>query len=366
MADARGAASRVLGDAALFAAAFGLVVISMLAIVSAVGQEAPGLALRHGLWALAGIFAAGALAQVSARRWMDLAWLVYGVGIFALVLVEVAGATRLGAQRWLSIGGFSLQPSELAKLGTLWLLAQVLGSTPPPLPARVIWGSLALAALPAGLVFLQPDLGSATIFGAIWLGMVWVAGMPARWLALLGGAGLAALPLGWHLLKAYQRERLLVFLNPHIDPLGAGYTIIQSMIAIGSGQWWGRGWFAGTQNRLSFLPEHHSDFIFAVVGEEWGLIGGCLVVGLFLVLLYRIARLAHQAIQPPARLFAVGVFSWIGYQAVVNMGMVMGLLPVVGVPLPLVSYGGTSMLMLWVTLGLLQSVHRTEVSATEL
>lgn len=351
-----------VGDGRLFAAAIGLVLVSMMAIVSAVGQETPGLAVRHGLWALAGILAAGGLAQVNARRWMDLAWLVYGLGVLALLLVEVAGATRLGAQRWLSVGGFSLQPSELAKLGTLWLLAHWLGQAPPPLPARIVWGSLAIAAFPAGLVFLQPDLGSATIFGAIWLGMVWVAGASARWMAVFWGAAFACLPLGWQVLKAYQRERLMVFLNPHIDPLGAGYTIIQSMIAIGSGQWWGRGWFAGTQNRLSFLPEHHSDFIFAVVGEEGGLVGGCAVISLFLVLLWRLARLAHQAIQPQARLFAVGVFCWIGYQAVVNMGMVMGLLPVVGVPLPLVSYGGTSMLMLWVTLGLVQSAHRTEAA----
>ena len=218
-----------------------------------------------------------------------------------------------------------------------------------------------LAGPTALLIFLQPDLGSATVFVAIWLGLVWVAGAPRRVFTWLAVGGLAALPVAWHLLKGYQRDRLLAFINPHADPLGAGYTIIQSTIAIGSGRLWGRGWLSGTQNQLSFLPERHSDFIFSVIGEEWGFLGCTVVVAAFGVLLVRAIRIALETSEPQGRLLAAGIASWVGYQAFVNMGMVMGLLPVVGVPLPLVSYGGSSMLTLWVALGLLQSIRATDL-----
>ena len=160
------------------------------------------------------------------------------------------------------------------------------------------------------------------------------------------------------MLKAYQRDRLLAFVDPHADPLGAGYTIIQSTIAIGSGQLFGRGWFTGTQNQLNFLPERHSDFIFSVIGEEWGLIGCLAVIVFFCILQARMARIALEISDPQGRLLVTGLFCWIGYQAFINMGMVAGLLPVVGVPLPLVSYGGSSMVILWLMLGLAPSVQR--------
>jgi len=236
----------------------------------------------------------------------------------------------------------------------------VLAASAGPLSGRRVGMSLLIVGPPAALVFLQPDLGSASVFFAIWGGMLWMAGA-SRWaLGALVSALVAMLPIGWHLLKAYQRDRLLAFLNPQMDPLGAGYTIIQSTIALGAGGLWGRGWFAGTQNQLRFLPERHSDFIFSVIGEEWGFIGCLSVVMLFGVLLTRAARLAMTTADPQGRLLAGGVGLWIGYQAFVNMGMVMGLVPVVGVPLPLVSYGGSSMVTVWVALGFLQSIVRAE------
>ena len=214
--------------------------------------------------------------------------------------------------------------------------------------------------MPLFLIFMQPDLGSASILGAVWLGMVLSSGISRRDAGILAGFASAALPLGWHILKSYQKDRLLVFINPQADPLGAGYTIIQSAIAIGSGKFFGRGWFSGTQNQLSFLPERHSDFIFSVIGEEWGFLGCLVVVALFAFLFARILTLAQRFSEPQGRLCLVGIFSWLAYQAVVNMGMVTGLLPVVGVPLPLVSYGGSSMLAIWVALGLIQAIHRHE------
>jgi len=260
--------------------------------------------------------------------------------------------------RWLTVFGVSVQPSELAKLATACILARALAGQPSPLPLRSLLMSAALVGVPALLIFLQPDLGSSSILAAIWLGTVWVAQLSRRHLAMLAAAGCAALPIGWHLLKDYQRTRLLVFVNPHADPLGAGYTIIQSKIAIGSGQLFGRGWLAGTQNQLNFLPERHADFLYSVIGEEWGLFGAALVVGLFGCLLWRAIRIALENPEPQGRLLATGLTAWIGYQAIVNMGMVMGLVPVVGVPLPLVSYGGSAMVTTWIALGLLQSVRR--------
>ena len=345
-------------DRTLFVSTAALGLVSALTMMSAGSTVSPTLAPRHALWIILGVGVSLLVARTNYRRWTDLAGVAYGLSLFALLLVPVAGAMRLGATRWLSIFGLSVQPSELAKLTTVWLLAHYLAGQPAPLPARVLWTSLLLAGPPALLIFLQPDLGSASIFVAIWFGMVWAAGISPRALIGLSASGLALLPFAWHVLKDYQRDRLLAFVNPHADPLGTGYTIIQSTIAIGSGRLFGRGWFAGTQNQLSFLPEHHSDFIFSVIGEEWGFLGSMVVVVLFTILLLRVGQVALSTSDPQGRLLACGVFSWIGYQAFVNMGMVMGLLPVVGVPLPLVSYGGSSMVALWVALGLVQSVRR--------
>ena len=347
-------------DMALALPALALAGISALTMISAAATLNPALAVRHGAWIVLGVAASFALAQLEYRRWSDVAGIAYAVALGSLAIVLAAGAVRLGATRWLSLFGVSLQPSEPMKLAVIWLLARHLSGQPAPLPLPVLGTSLLIAGLPGILIFLQPDLGSATIFFAIWLGMVWAAGISRRHLLLLAAGLAAVLPAGWFLLKDYQRDRLMVFLNPHVDPLGAGYTIIQSVIAIGSGQLWGRGWLAGTQNQLNFLPERHSDFIFSVIGEEWGFVGCLVVIVLFAGLLARIIWLAQSASDPQGRLIAVGVFSWLAYQACVNMGMVMGVLPVVGVPLPLVSYGGTAMLSIWLALGFLQSVRRGE------
>jgi rod shape determining protein RodA len=345
-------------DWGLFVPAVGLVLISGVAMASAAATLNPRLAVRHDLWILVGILGSIVVARTDYRSWSGAVWPAYAASLCALGLVLVAGAVRLGATRWLSVMGVSFQPSELAKLTTVWLLARYLAGQPTPLPGRVLWTSAALVVPPALLVLVQPDLGSASIFGAIWLGMIWMAGASRRVLVTLAVAATALAPMGWHVLHGYQRDRLMAFIDPHADPLGAGYTIIQSTIAIGSGRLWGRGWFAGTQNQLNFLPERHSDFIFSVIGEEWGWIGCCVVVVLFGWLLMRASRLALTVSDPYGQLLAGGVCVWIGYQAIINMGMVMGLLPVVGVPLPLVSYGGSSMVILWVALGLLQSVAR--------
>ena len=336
-----------------------LVVVSGLAMTSAATNLHANLAWRHIQWIGIGLVIHWLVAKTDYRRWADASFFIYGVGLAALLLVEVTGVMRLGATRWLSVFGLSIQPAEMAKLGTVLWLSRYLAGHPAPLPLRQLGLSLLIAGPPILLVLFQPDLGSATIIGAIWLGMVIVSGVSSRFLILAAAAGVLASPLGWFVLKEYQRMRILVFLNPYVDPLGAGYTIIQSVIAIGSGGLFGRGWREGTQNQLNFLPEHHSDFIFSVIGEEWGFLGCLVVIFLFGWLLLSILQAAWHSSDPQGKLMAAGVFSWIAYQAVVNIGMVMGILPVVGVPLPFVSYGGSSMITLWIALGLVQSIWRS-------
>ena len=338
-------------------AALALSIISVIAMTSAAATLNPALAWRQAVWVVVGIGVCVVMAQIPYTRWTQGGGIAYGVSVALLAFVLLGGTTRLGATRWISLFGLSVQPVELAKLMIIWWLASSLAGQPPPLSTRSVLMTLAMVGLPALLVFHQPDLGSATILLAIWCGMAWIGGLSRRHLMRLGVCVIGLLPVLWHLLRPYQRDRLLVFVNPHADPLGTGYTVIQSQIAIGSGQWMGRGWFAGTQNQLNFLPERHSDFLFSVIGEEWGLLGALCVMGAFGVLLSRILGIAQHSLNPHGRLLAVGVFSWLAYQAFVNIGMVIGVLPVVGMPLPLLSYGGSSMVAVWAAVGLMQRIH---------
>lgn len=347
-------------DFPLLAAGLGLVFISGLTMASAAQTVNPALAGRHWAWSGLAVAACLAASRINYLRWIDGALLLYGMSLLALLLVQFVGPTRLGATRWLSLFGLSIQPSEVAKISTIIFLARLLSAEASPLSWRALGLSALVAWVPAGLIFIQPDLGSATIIIVIWVGMIAAAGASRRHLIFLGLSSLLLSPFAWLGLKSYQRDRLMVFLNPQIDPLGAGYTIIQSIVAIGSGCFFGRGWRSGTQNQLSFLPERHSDFIFSVIGEEWGLVGCLIVLGLFVVLLKRISLVGFRTTEPGGRLIAAGVFSWVAYQAFVNMGMVMGILPVVGIPLPLVSFGGSSMVMLWTAFGLLHNINRSQ------
>lgn len=350
--------AKFMWDWPLFAVACALCLISLVALRSASATLNPSLLGRQAIWIGLGIMASLFVASVPYTWWTDASAFLYMGTLVLLLIVELAGTVKLGAARWLTVFGLSLQPSELAKLTTACCLARYLANQPAVLSTQRLAGSAAVAGLPALLIFLQPDLGSSSVLGAIWLGAVWVAGLSLRQLTVMTVAGLSLLPVGWHVLQEYQRLRLLAFLNPHTDPLGAGYTIIQSQIAIGSGQFFGRGWMSGTQNQLNFLPERHADFLYSVIGEEWGFVGAVVVIVLFGCLLWRAIRIALDTVEPQGQFLAMALCSWMTYQASVNMGMVMGLLPVVGVPLPLVSYGGSAMITSWIALGLLQSLHR--------
>lgn len=274
-----------------------------------------------------------------------------------LALVFVSGAVTRGTVRWLEFGAVQLQPSEFSKIALILVLASLfkrnIGSR---LSFRVFLISLALTALPAILVYFQPDLGTAIVLLAIWLGIVVAAGLKPLYLFLMTFLGLGALVPLWSALKDYQRKRIISFLNPALDPLGSGYNVLQAQIAVGSGQFWGRGFGRGPQSHLQFLPEHHTDFIFAALSEEWGLIGSVLLLLFFVVLLCRILAAARSARDDFGTLAAVGVFSFLLPQIFINVGMNLGIMPITGIPLPLVSYGGSSLWVTMAALGLVQSV----------
>ncbi len=304
--------------------------------------------LRQLSWLGIGLLIFILVLVIDYQRIIDMSYILYFLGLAALSLVLVFGHMRLGAQRWVSIGGFSFQPSEFNKIIYIIMMASYLGHTRAEiLNIRGLLVPIILTIPPFILILLQPDLGTALILVPVFFAMLFIAGAQPKHLLGLGICGLLASPVFWSFLKAYQKKRLLVFLNPDSDPLGAGYTVIQSKIAIGSGGLFGKGWLAGTQNLLNFLPERHTDFIFSVVGEEWGFFGAMALIGLYFLMLKRGLLIIERTTDIYGKLLGVGIVTMLGFQIFVNIAMTIGLMPVVGVPLPLLSYGGSS---LWTTL----------------
>jgi len=288
------------------------------------------------------------------RLWSP--WL-FGVALLLLVLVLVGGDVGKGAQRWLDLGFMRFQPSEVMKLSVPMMAAWYLHDR--PLPPRLLELAILalLVVLPVLLIAQQPDLGTALLVASSGVLVLLLGGLSLRLIFLLGAAAVGFAPVLWHFMHDYQRQRVLTFLNPESDPLGAGYHIIQSKIAIGSGGLFGKGWTNGTQAQLEFLPERSTDFIFAVLGEEFGLIGLVLLLCAYLFVIGRGLYIAVQAQDTFSRLLAGSIALTFFVYVFVNTGMVTGLLPVVGVPLPLISYGGTSMVTLMAGFGMLMSVH---------
>ena len=299
-----------------------------------------------------------ALAQVRPQQLRAAAPALYAVGIVLLIIVEIMGDLGKGAERWLDFGFIRFQPSELMKLAVPMLCAWYLHERPLP-PNGPTLGILALIILaPAGLTFLQPDLGTAILITIGGVLLVIMAGLSVWYMA--GAATLAGIGawLGWqYFLHGYQKQRVLTFFDPQADPQGAGYHIIQSQIAIGSGGLFGKGWMNGSQGQLEYLPERHTDFIFAVIGEEFGLLGLLILLLLYLFVVARALFLASQTQDTFTRLLSASLALTFFVYVFINAGMVSGLLPVVGVPLPLVSYGGTSMVTLLASFGILMALY---------
>lgn len=290
------------------------------------------------------------------RHLKTLAWPIFIITVCLLVAVPVFGKTIYGAKRWISLGFFNLQPSELAKIATLLIGARLLSRR----QGRLGWGELMIVlmvgGIPAGLIVIQPDLGSALNLLLLLGGIILYRGLTARVLKTLLIITPLLLPLGWFFLHDYQKQRILTFLNPGRDPLGAGYHIIQSQIAIGSGRIWGKGFLEGTQSQLRFLPEKHTDFAVAVFSEEWGFVGSMVLLGLFCLFLYSIYATARDAKDRFGSFLAAGVYFYFFWQICINMGMVLGLMPVVGIPLPFISYGGSATVVNLCLIGLVLNV----------
>lgn len=299
------------------------------------------------------------LAMIDIRHFMRYAYPFYAIALVLLVAVEVKGTIGMGAQRWVDLGLFQLQPSELMKIALVLTLARYFHGADIETVRRIpfLLPPLLLIAMPVVLVLKQPDLGTAMMLMMGGVVVFLVAGVPLWMFLSVGAAGLGAVPFVWGMLRDYQKNRVLTFLNPDRDPLGTGYHITQSKIALGSGGIFGKGFMQGTQSHLDFLPEHQTDFIFTMLGEEFGMIGGVTLLGLYVLILaygfYISARCRHHF----GRLVAIGITTTFFLYVFINIAMVMGLLPVVGIPLPLISYGGTAMMTLMIGFGVLMSVH---------
>ncbi len=316
------------------------------------------LYLRQITWVGMGLVTMVAACLVSYRTLARFAYLIFGLSVVMLVLVLVIGKAGLGAHRWIRIGGFAFQPSEFAKLGLVLFLARYFddhrGSLHEP---RTMLVPAALTGLCMLLVLKQPDLGTALLLLFIALSLMLLVGLHWRYLAPFAIGGAAVAPLLWMVLKDYQRRRILVFLNPDLDPLGAGYHIAQSKIAVGSGGAFGKGWLAASQSQLNFLPLNHTDFIFAVLAEQWGFLGCLLVLLAYFYIITKGFQIAQDCTDLFAALLATGISAMVAIQVLINAAMVLGIMPVVGIPLPLLSYGGSSFLVTMLCLGLLLNIH---------
>jgi rod shape determining protein RodA len=343
----------LIGSGFVFAALSGLTLASLH-----VGRAGGTVVYRQLVWFGLGMLALLVIASIDYKRLVRIAPIIYVAGLAGLVAVFFLGRTVSGARRWIVIGSVSVQPSELFKLAFVLMAVWLLTSRwAQPISRLTLALVLPIAAIPFVLIMKQPDLGTALLLFPVLVALLVGAGIRLRLLGALFLAGLATLPVAWFVMKEYQRERILVYLDPFRDPLGSAYNVIQAKIAIGSGQLLGKGVAGATQSRLAFLPERHTDFIFAVFAETWGFVGCLVLLACYAIVLLRGFDIAASAREPVGRLVALGATSMLAAQVLVNVGMVTGLLPVVGVPLPLMSYGGTSVLCSLMGLGLLVSVR---------
>ena len=348
-----------------------IIVFSLIALYSSCHQSnifvKKNIFFKQLFWICIGIGLMFLFSNIDYRKFWDFTWPFYLFILFTLILVLALGRTRLGAQRWLELGLLNFQPSEFAKLAVVLLLARYFSQRSVGKlnisRTNILWLDTFLfpflfVLIPLFFVLIQPDLGTALMFVFIFLVMSYFVGVKNKYILSFLVLSLLSSPIFWHILRPYQKDRLLVFLNPNRDPLGAGYTIIQSKIAIGSGRILGKGWLAGTQNQLNFLTERHTDFIFSTIGEEWGLLGGVFLIFLFFVLTYRVLKISKLVNDPFAKNLCIGIASLFTIQFFINFAMTIGIMPVVGLPLPLLSYGGSSLVSFLVSIGIILNISR--------
>lgn len=348
-----------------------IVAFSLIALYSSCHQKGEfikrAIFFKQLIWIAVGLFFTFIFSKIDYRKLWDFACPLYVFVLFALVLVLILGEVKAGSQRWLELGGFNFQPSELGKSALILLLSRYYSQKSFE-ELKISQNRLSLLkgfVIPLGLtlvfsflVLIQPDLGTAAVYFFIFIFLVFFVGVRLKYILSFLAVGLASAPFFWHFLKGYQKDRLLVFLNPNRDPLGAGYTIIQSKIAIGSGQLFGKGWLSGTQNQLNFLAERHTDFIFSTIGEEWGFLGSIVLVLSFYILIKMILRLSLLVYDPFAKNLCLCIASLIFAQFFINISMTMGLMPVVGLPLPFISYGGSSLISFLLLIGIVLNISK--------
>jgi rod shape determining protein RodA len=338
---------------------FAICGVGLLEIWSAThASHLAGMEWRQVGWIGVGLLAMLLLSRLDYHSVLDKAPILYVIGLIALSAVLVVGHTRYGAKRWLPILGQFLQVSEIAKLIIIVTLARFFADVQTDrLSLADLFKAAALTALPLGLILLQPDLGTALVLVPLVAVGAFLAGIQWKHAAVLLLAGSLMLPVGWHFLKPYQRERVTSFLRPEDDPKGSGYQILQSKIAVGSGGFWGRGLGNGSQNQLGFVPVRYSDFILAALAEEMGFLGVLLALALYTALLLRLIQNAQRAKDRAGMFLVMGVAAILGFHVLVNVAMVIGFMPVTGIPLPLMSYGGSAMLFVFMALGLVMNVR---------
>jgi len=339
-----------------------LCAVSVISIYSATHQslqgDTSGYAVKQAAWITLGIVAAVSILFIDTKSIKKIAPYLYPPLVLALVGVMVFGKSSMGARRWFALGPMTVQPSEFAKIVVIMVLAYYLYSRGEKVRRfSTVIVSLLIVSVPAILVARQPDLGTAVTFLPVFFAMTFVAGANVWHLLALCAAAVSATPLLWTMLEDYQKQRILIFLDPQVDHLGSGYSVIQSKIAIGSGQLLGKGWLKGTQTQLKFLPEQYTDFIFSVIGEEWGFIGAVLLIALYVIIISRGIRIAWKASDRFGYLLAAGIVTLIAFQALVNIGMAIGFLPVTGLPLPFVTYGGSSIISMMMGIGLVLNLR---------
>ena len=328
-----------------------------LVILWSAGGENPRLIVNQSLRLMVAFAVLILFAQIRPEYWSRWAPMIYGAGLVLLVMVLLFGYTGKGAQRWLDLGFMRFQPSEIMKLGVPMMVAWVLARRRLPPSSLNLFSALIVLFLPAFLILEQPDLGTTIMITLSGLVIVFLAGFAWRYIALLGALGLVSMPAVFNMLHPYQQRRILTLFDPWSDPLGGGYHSIQSMIAIGAGGAQGKGWLQGSQSQLEFIPERHTDFIFSVYSEEFGFVGVFMLLLLYTLITARGLYISYNTKDSFLRLLGGSISMTFLFYVFVNVGMVSGMLPVVGVPLPLISYGGTSMVTLMAGFGILMGIH---------
>jgi len=314
------------------------------------------LARQQFIWLIIACAAYISIVAIGYERFMDLAYPIYGLTLLLLFLTLVAAPEVRGTQRMLSLGFIRVQPSEFAKVSLIIVLTKYL-IRHPPVSIKPFLGGIGVGFPAFFLVLMQPDAGSGIVYIVIILSMLFVAGAPLKYFFCMMAAGVAMMPVAWSFLREYQRLRILVFLDPTRDPLGAGYNAIQSRIAVGSGSLWGRGYLQGVQSNLRFLPEPHTDFIFSVFAEEFGFFGSVILLAIFGFVIARIVIAGMKSRDMRGKIIVAGVAGWIWFQMFQSIGMSIGLMPITGIPLPFLSYGGSALLAVSIALGLVGSIY---------